>query len=680
MCITIEDTCFNKRYFRRAPRHISEESGRKYKETRGERIETPVQFDDSINKLLAKIELKRKEKMIKVEVKAAEEERILVNDLALESAENSIVSRQKRLDTFQQNQKVKSKQVKPNLKTENDNDQGISQSNQGKNVKVDSNDASGHKGVKTRTTDNSQSSIKTVFPESKPKSFNTTTRNNDENNNLDNNNLIYDPSIENHKNTEDQEGVKNTEEQVNIQNTKDQRCKQSTRDKESKQILEDKEIKPSIEDQESIKSHGDQESKKVTEDQENKQIIEDQKSIQSIGDQESKQIIKVQEVKQVIKYPENKQIPEDQYSKQVIEDQESKQTEDQESIQITVVQESKQVLEDQESKQIIEAQESIQIIEDQESNQIIEDKESKEITVIKESIQITEDHESKQIIEDHESKQITEDQESKQITEDQESKQIIEDHESEQISKDKESKQITEDQESEQITKDKESKQISEDQESKEITESIQITEDKKSKEIIEDQESKQTVDQESKHITPDQGCIQGTKENVMLASNKKYENEQREEKHGEKEIKGKENSIEEQYTDKMNHEKDQNHNKPKINSVSSSINPENIPSKLTTNPVPTNVPESSTKASLEPSPVNSAERMDGENDYTYLDGLRVLKCDILNLEKHVQDPEFNNKMKVFNNYKQFGHMYASKGNNKVIKYIKNILIIAISG
>ena len=648
---TMEDTCFYKRYFRRAPRHISEESGRKYKETRGERIETPVQFDDSINKLLAKIELKRKEKMIKVEVKAEEQERILVNNLALETAENSIVSRQKRLDTFQQNQKVKSKQVKPNLKTENYNNQGISETNQDKKVKVESNDASCYKGVKTRTTDNSQSSIKTVFPESNPETCNTSSRNNDENNNIDNNKLIYDPSTENHKNTEDQGGVKNTEAQVHMQNTKDQICKQRIRDQESKEILEDNEIKPIMEDQE---------SKKVTEDQENKQIIEDQKSIPSIGDQKSKQIIQVQEVKQIIKDQENKQIIKDQESKQITEDHESKQIiKDHESEQITEDEESKPLSENQESKEITVVQESFQIIEDQKSIQSIRDQKSKQIIKVQEVKQIIKDQENQEIIKDQENKQIIKNQENNQILKDQENKQIL---------KDQENKQITEDQKSKQIIEDQESEQIIEDQENK------LITEDEESKQIIEDQESKQTEDQESKHITADQGCVQGSKENVVLAVNKK--NEQREENHGGKEIKGKENSIEEQYTNKMNHIQDQDHDKPKINSISSCVNSENIPSKSTTNPVPTNVPESS----LEPSPVNSAERMDGnDHDYTNLDGLRVLKCDILNLEKHVQDPEFNNKMKVFNNYKQFGHMYASKGNNKVNKYIKN-LSIAITG
>ena len=666
---TMEDTCFYKRYFRRAPRHISEESGRKYKETRGERIETPVQFDDSINKLLAKIELKRKEKMIKVEVKAEEQERILVNNLALETAENSIVSRQKRLDTFQQNQKVKSKQVKPNLKTENYNNQGISETNQDKKVKVESNDASCYKGVKTRTTDNSQSSIKTVFPESNPETCNTSSRNNDENNNIDNNKLIYDPSTENHKNTEDQGGVKNTEAQVHMQNTKDQICKQRIRDQESKEILEDKEIKPIIEDQE---------SKKVTEDQENKQIIEDQKSIPSIGDQKSKQIIQVQEVKQIIKNQENKQIIKDQESKQITEDQESKQIiKDHESEQITEDEESKPLSENQESKEITVVQESIQIIEDQKSIQSIRDQESKQIIKVQEVKQIIKDQENQEIIKDQENKQIIKNQENNQILKDQENKQIMKDQENKEIIKDQENKQILKDQENKQITEDQKSKQIIEDQESEQIIEDQEnklITEDEESKQIIEDQESKQTEDQESKHITADQGCVQGSKENVVLAVNKK--NEQREENHGGKEIKGKENSIEEQYTNKMNHIQDQDHDKPKINSISSCVNSENIPSKSTTNPVPTNVPESS----LEPSPVNSAERMDGnDHDYTNLDGLRVLKCDILNLEKHVQDPEFNNKMKVFNNYKQFGHMYASKGNNKVNKYIKN-LSIAITG
>ena len=75
---------------------ISDESGRRFKETRGERLEIPVEFDENIASLLAKIEQKRKEKMMRLEAKMQEAAR--ANADALETAKNSIISRNKRLN------------------------------------------------------------------------------------------------------------------------------------------------------------------------------------------------------------------------------------------------------------------------------------------------------------------------------------------------------------------------------------------------------------------------------------------------------------------------------------------------------------------------------------------------------------------------------------------------------
>ena len=82
--------------YRKAPRMISDESGRRFKETRGERLEIPVEFDENIASLLAKIEQKRKEKVMRLEAKMQEAAR--ANADALETAKNSIISRNKRLN------------------------------------------------------------------------------------------------------------------------------------------------------------------------------------------------------------------------------------------------------------------------------------------------------------------------------------------------------------------------------------------------------------------------------------------------------------------------------------------------------------------------------------------------------------------------------------------------------
>ena len=82
--------------YRKAPRMISDESGKRFKETRGERLDIPVEFDENIASLLAKIEQKRKEKMMRLEAKMQEAAR--ANADALETAKNSIISRNKRLN------------------------------------------------------------------------------------------------------------------------------------------------------------------------------------------------------------------------------------------------------------------------------------------------------------------------------------------------------------------------------------------------------------------------------------------------------------------------------------------------------------------------------------------------------------------------------------------------------
>lgn len=51
---------------------------------------------------------------------------------------------------------------------------------------------------------------------------------------------------------------------------------------------------------------------------------------------------------------------------------------------------------------------------------------------------------------------------------------------------------------------------------------------------------------------------------------------------------------------------------------------------------------------------------------FTVLEGLTIPNDEMSSLPECVPDPAFENRIKVFNNYKQFGRMYSSKGNEKV--------------
>ena len=46
-----------------APRTVNEKSGKKYVEHHGKKLDAPVEYDEGINKLLAKLEVKRKAKI-----------------------------------------------------------------------------------------------------------------------------------------------------------------------------------------------------------------------------------------------------------------------------------------------------------------------------------------------------------------------------------------------------------------------------------------------------------------------------------------------------------------------------------------------------------------------------------------------------------------------------------------
>ena len=51
-------------------------------------------------------------------------------------------------------------------------------------------------------------------------------------------------------------------------------------------------------------------------------------------------------------------------------------------------------------------------------------------------------------------------------------------------------------------------------------------------------------------------------------------------------------------------------------------------------------------------------------------DGFGLTRQEIGELPEQIQDQDFQNRLKVFNNYRQFGLMYLSKGNVKVSKLI----------
>ena len=99
---------------------ISDQSGKKFKETRGERIETPVEFDQNIANLMTRIEQKRKEKIMKQEAKlrkAMEED----NNKVLEEAQNNILSRQKRLSISDKDIETKNNDALALNKVDNEN-------------------------------------------------------------------------------------------------------------------------------------------------------------------------------------------------------------------------------------------------------------------------------------------------------------------------------------------------------------------------------------------------------------------------------------------------------------------------------------------------------------------------------------------------------------------------------
>ena len=100
---------------------ISESSGKRYQETRGEKLEIPVEFDQNISNLLAKIELKRQERIIRKEAELKEN----VENNALENAKHSVDSRQKRLNISSKNEGKQScdKSLKENSFTNPSNSQ-----------------------------------------------------------------------------------------------------------------------------------------------------------------------------------------------------------------------------------------------------------------------------------------------------------------------------------------------------------------------------------------------------------------------------------------------------------------------------------------------------------------------------------------------------------------------------